>query len=306
MDEQKKDILRALAYYDVFQFPLNESEIITFGSFSGNRQELKNALHELCLNGYIQNWKGYYFLSTASKEYVNQREENQARAALKKEKVIRYSRLIAAFPFVECVCISGSYSKGVLDKKGDIDYFIISRPGRLWLTRTLLILYKKVFLFNSRKYFCINYLIDTDTLEIPDKNIFTATEILTLLPMSGKNIYAEFIKQNEWSREFLPNRKPPSLENISAKTEKAIVATFLEKLLRTRIGDRLEEFCYQLTIRRWRKKFNHFANDEFDLNMRSRKNVSKHHPRGFQNRVLKKYNERLNALSIIEQIAVVA
>ena len=36
----------------------------------------------------------------------------------------------------------------------------------------------------------------------------------------------------------------------------------------------------------WKRKFPHFDESDFDLNMRTRKNVSKHHPQGFQQKVL--------------------
>jgi len=43
---------------------------------------------------------------------------------------------------------------------------------------------------------------------------------------------------------------------------------------------------FSLTLSIWQKKFKHFNKTDFDLNMRSRKNVSKHHPSGFQQKVL--------------------
>ena len=68
-------------------------------------------------------------------------------------KAIKISRKIAKFPFVESVNLSGSLSKGYYDLEDDIDFFIITKPNRLWIARTLLILYKKVFLLNSKKHF---------------------------------------------------------------------------------------------------------------------------------------------------------
>src|SRR4029453_8923510 len=97
--------------------------------------------------------------------------------------------LIASFPYVRCVCISGSLSKKYFDDTTDIDFFVITKPGRLWVCRTFLILFKKLFLLNSKKYFCINYFIDSDNLEIPDQNIFTATELTTLIPMHDYELY---------------------------------------------------------------------------------------------------------------------
>ncbi|MGL5890528.1 MAG: hypothetical protein ACRC3B_11620, partial [Bacteroidia bacterium] len=159
----QKAILRTLAYYDVFRFPLKEDELISFGSFGGHKEDLQRELCALTKSGIIGELRGYYFLADFSPAHVEAREVNEIRAAAAVKKVKRFSNLIARFPFVKCVCISGSYSKGVLDRYGDVDYFIIANPGRLWLARTMLILFKKIFLLNSRRYFCINYLIDSQS-----------------------------------------------------------------------------------------------------------------------------------------------
>ena len=39
------------------------------------------------------------------------------------------------------------------------------------------------------KNFCINYFVDSENLEIQEKNIFTATELVTLLPTFGREMY---------------------------------------------------------------------------------------------------------------------
>lgn len=306
LNEQQQCLLRTLAYYDIFHFPLKEAELMTYGTFEGSASDLREALRELLTQKRIAERQGYYMLPNASVDLVTQREASENRAHQARQKVDRYSQLIARFPFVECVCISGSYSKGLLNEEGDVDYFIIARPGKLWIARTLLILYKKIILLNSRKYFCINYLIDSDTLEIPDKNIFTATEVMTLLPMSGAELYARFIGHNQWATHFIPNRHFPSTEGVPVTVRKGVLSRFTELLFGGGFGNWLDHRCFRLTVKRWEKKFPQFPKNEFELNLRSRKNVSKHHPQGFQFKVLNEYRERLEHLRVNETIAGVA
>ena len=45
--------------------------------------------------------------------------------------------IIAAFPFVRAVGISGSLSKQYADENSDIDYFIITAANRLWIAKNL-------------------------------------------------------------------------------------------------------------------------------------------------------------------------
>ena len=233
---------------------------------------------------------GNYYAIDDQPDWVALREKGNAAATKMMKVAKRYVRLISWFPFVRCVCISGSLSKGYVDEGGDVDYFVVTEPGRLWIARTLLIGFKKIFLLNSKKYFCINYLIDTNHLEIPDQNIFTATEIQTLLPMYDAELYNKFLQRNEWSKAFRPNMKTLDLSDVLPKKRYWLKGLF-ETLLSNSMGDALDSWMMKLTMKRWEKKFAHFNKEFFEHALRSRKYVSKHHPQNFQKRVLEAFAE---------------
>ena len=150
--------------------------------------EIENALKELTLRGLIQTDDGFFFLNHNAASVMRRREgEIAAAGAFITAK--RFSRIISNFPFVRAVAISGSLSKNYIDDSSDIDYFIITSQGRMWVARTLLVLYKKIFLFNSHKNFCVNYFLSEDSLLVPDRNIFTATEISFLVPTYNYTLY---------------------------------------------------------------------------------------------------------------------
>ena len=91
----------------------------------------------------------------------------KAKAPVKAKVLVKAkakARFISKFPFVAAVGVSGSLSKGYYDSDSDIDFFIITQHNRLWICRTLLMVYKKIFLLNSRKYFCPNYFISSEQL----------------------------------------------------------------------------------------------------------------------------------------------
>lgn len=284
-------IAKVLSYFDVFYFPLTSAEVLKFCSLKLTEQTLQEELNSLLAEGKIKRIGEYYLPVFSSETNVSLRKENELRAQSIANKVKRYSKLISRFPFVECVCISGSYSKGVMSKDGDVDFFIVTKPGKLWLSRTLLVLFKKLVLFNSRKYFCVNYFIDSGNLTIPDTNIFSATEISTLIPMYNEALYAEFIEKNKWIKLHLPNIEPIKNGNLSKGN--SILKNFFEWSLSGAFGNWLDNVCFRLTLNRWKRKFAHFNESDFDLNMRTRKNVSKHHPQGFQSKVLNGLNERM-------------
>jgi len=274
-------VLRTLMYFGLFAHPLTRKELAAFCQQEICPPEKLNGVLELLLEeNFIGLKDGFYFLQ-GNEALVDKRRERNARAESMLPKAVRYSARIAKFPFVRAVCISGSLSKGTMDKDGDVDYFIITAPRRLWVCRTLLVLYKKIFLLNSRKYFCVNYFIGTNDLHIPDRNLFTATEVSFIRPMHNAALFEAFLEANAWTQQFYPNRNALNRQEIRPEG-KSVLKNLLEKMLGGSFGEWLDERFFKMTLRRWKKKFSHVDESQFDLNFRSRKNVSKHHPQGFQ------------------------
>jgi predicted nucleotidyltransferase len=110
-------------------------------------------------------------------------------------------RLLIKFPFVRGVGISGSLSKNFADDKSDIDLFIITEKDRLWIARTLMHCFKKLtFLANRQHHYCMNYYVDEQQLQIAEKNIYTAIEVDTLIPLEGDVVFEQFYTANTWTR----------------------------------------------------------------------------------------------------------
>lgn len=284
-------MIRTLLYFDIFKHPLRREELIAFLSApSWAIEDLDTSLHQLLGAGLIVEADGHFALSEVG-ERTARRTRYAQRASDRMAKALRNSTFIGSFPFVRAVMLSGSISKGVLDEDGDIDYFIITAPRRLWVARTLLVLYKKLFLLNSRKDFCVNYFIDTDHLAIEDRNLFTATETVTLVPTYGPAECRSFFEANSWAFENFPNasKERPMPAVIPAGRYKSN----LEQLLGGRIGEWLDDAFMRLTFLRWKRKFSTMDARSFELALRTRKYVSKHHPQGFQYRVLTALQERI-------------
>jgi hypothetical protein len=277
----------------VFSYPVTFKELVSFmQTHIENESLLIVDLEQLCEQKLIFNFDGYYSLKNDN-ILIDKRLRGNKHAEKFVKKAFKNAKLIGSFPFVRGVGISGSLSKGYMDESGDVDFFIITEPERLWIARTLLILYKKIFLLNSRKYFCINYFIDTNHLEIPDKNIFTATEILTLIPAYNQHLFNSFNEKNSWTKHHLPNKTPVNskIENTSNQ----FIKNQLEKLFNNKIGNNIDAFFMKLTLNKWKRKFKHIQETDFELALRTRKYVSKHHPQGFQQKVLSAIEKRVNA-----------
>ena len=283
-------VMHTLLYFEFFAHPLSANEVWMYGNSKQGAAGIEDKLNELVAQGIIYQFNGYYQTKNEPRWLV-QRQEAEARAQTYLPIALRMSKLMACFPFVRAVFVSGSLSKGIVKSDGDIDYFLITAPGRLWLARTLLILFKKTLLFNSHKYFCVNYFIDTTHLEIEEKNLFTATETVTLLPLYDQTWYEQFCNANPWAWQYYPNFLPRP-KAYPAEKQRFYIKNLLEWLLSGRLGTWLDKRCMQLTLKFWQRKFQAMDTTIFEVALKSRRYVSKHHPLNFQQRVLDQFKKR--------------
>lgn len=285
----ESEVIAPLLYFSLFKHPLTLDEIFKF-SKAKSKEALQTGLDKLVLDGKVYKKDDFFSIEEKITEQVNLRKLGENRRTNYFAKVKRRANLISKFPFVRAVFISGTFSKGIFFKDDDVDFFIVTQTQRLWLCRTLLILFKKIFLLNSRKFFCVNYFVDENNLEIPDKNNFTATEIATLLPMKGAQVCEDFFEKNKWVNDFYPNFISPEIQEENLSKNKII-----EILLNNQLGNVLENRFKNLTMNTWKKKFSTMGKEELDIKLRSKDGVSKHHPKGYQDKVLDRYNELLKS-----------
>ncbi len=287
-------VMSTILYFDLFKHPLTRDEILEYSHLQKlEPNELDESLLFLVENNVLFIKDGFYlphqrFENISRRLNGNQLADNSWNHAVKK------SILISKFPYVRSVVISGSLSKGYMDNTSDIDFLIITEPGRLWLTRSLLAFYKKIFLFNSHKLFCVNYFLDLDNLKLPDNNLFIATELLFAVPVYNPEVHYQFVDANSWSKNYYPAIKLKTLKgNYEIPTDPSSKILF-EKLLSGKIGAFLDKSMMKLTVKFWQKKFKTMNKTQYNRDMKSSEGVSKHHPNGFRDRVLGEHEKQLN------------
>ncbi|MFN0201090.1 MAG: nucleotidyltransferase domain-containing protein [Bacteroidia bacterium] len=288
------DVVSTLMYYDIFHYPLTLTEIYHCSKLKNiTQEEVLHAVQWLCEQKMIYKI-GEFYLFTDDENYVIQRKKNNAQAEKVMPIAFKMAKLIAFFPYTRAIMISGGLSKNVFPEDGDIDFFIITKPQRLWLSRTLLVAFRKLFLFNSHKYFCVNYFIDEENMTIDNHNLFTATELAYLLPVYGKQLYEPFMQKNEWVKEYFPYfplRDTTKVPDLKYSWFKRII----EAIFNTKLGEYLDEWCMNLTLKYRQKKFGHFSKQDFEVALKARKYVAKHHPNHFQKRVFDALAQRKQA-----------
>lgn len=292
--ELSSSILRTLAYFDLFSYPLALEDIRRFLDVEAGEAVIERELRGLLRQGRVYRTGNYYSLQN-NPALAERRQKGEMHADALLLIAARNARLLYQFPFVRGICISGSLSKRCADEQADIDYFIITRSNRLWIARTLMHLYKKLsYLRGHQHRFCMNYYIDEDALEIKEKNIFTATELLTLLPMCGNGSLDRFFEANTWTSLYLPHYRDRHWQG-KGDHRSTFAKRVLEALFNNPPGDWLEQKLHRITDQRWRKK-----TERGDLNVKGdpmalqcSPHYSRPDPENFQRKVLAKYYRRL-------------
>ena len=288
-------ILKTIAYFDLFNYPLTLEDVRRFLDVEAKEAEISAETEMLVREGRLYKVGPYYSLQDNT-ALALRRLRGEAHADELMRIAGRGARWLYQFPFVRGVCISGSLSKHFADEKADIDYFIITSANRIWIARTLMHLFKKLtYLLGHQHRFCMNYYVDEDALEIREKNIFTAIELFTLLPMCGDEGLDKFFRANDWASDYLPGYRGRDRKAGSTRPA-SFVKRLFERVFNNRMGNRLENKLRRITDHRWRQKTDQrLKNMKGDvMTLQCGKHYSRPNPEIFQQKVLTKYHRRLN------------
>jgi hypothetical protein len=198
-------VLQAVAYGDVFDYPLTAGQIHHYlvgvrSSAAAVRDILANG-SSLC--GQLARSQGYYFLPGRD-EIVDTRLRRAEVSARAWPVANRYGRAISRLPFVRMVAVSGALTMNNMDTSTDIDFFIVTEPGRLWTSRAMVIAVVKMAARNGH-VICPNYFLSSRYLALTKRTLFTAHELAQMVPIYGLDVYRQMCHLNSWASCFLPN-----------------------------------------------------------------------------------------------------
>lgn len=238
-------ILEALAYSDIFDHPLRFDELHRYLPIRAEADELKTALNES--NAQVNYRDGFYFL-TGRDEIVDIRKEREARSKKLLPIALRYGRILDSLPFVRMVALTGSLAVLNISNNADFDYMLVAAKGRVWTARAFALLFNRmVRLFGH--IICPNLIVSESALEWPLHDLYSARELIQMIPISGMDVYRDVMQANSWVAEFVPQS---SLCDSRAKTAtdprgalRGVATTikrFFEFPLRGKLGDYFESW----------------------------------------------------------------
>ncbi len=287
-------ILKALVYFGLFNYPLTEKEIKNFLECYVTEEAFASALFQLTSDKIIFRVGEFYSLQN-NRQQAEERIQGNLRAQRLLVKAARIGAFLYKFPYVRAVAVSGSLSKNYADKKADIDFFIITKANRLWIARTILHLFKKLtFLVGKENFFCMNYFVDEEALVIPEKNIYTSVEIVTLLPLAGTFTLNKFFEKNNWTKKWLPCYDHK--RNLKTAEKGSGFKKFTEWFFNSGVGEKFDRYLYKWTTRRWKRKEQLGRKNSKGkvMNLVTGRHFSKSNPETFQEKILTRYQEKIS------------
>jgi hypothetical protein len=256
-------IVEALAYSDVFDYPLRVAELQRYLPLEVPPAEVAAALRR-GVDG-VDSCEGYYFLRGRS-EIVAQRLEREMISRPVLVRALRYGRLLGSLPFIRMAAVTGSLSMLNADETGDIDYMLIAARGRVWTARAFALVLARL-VGRSGYTLCPNLVLSERRLVWSDRDLYTAHEICQMIPVSGQLVYDEFRSANAWTADLLPNAiGGPPLSPPQAEPP-GLPQSLLEWPLRGELGQRLENWEMSRKIRRFSRQAGFGAETHFDADV---------------------------------------
>ncbi len=292
-------IVRTLLYYEIFEHPLTAEELYYLSPRNSiTRGDVMVILERLSQSGTVRSRDGFYWPGHNASSLADVRLK-RSRLARRRLVIARVAAgLIKHFPFVRAIFISGDLSKGVANPKSDIDYVVVTEPGRLWICRSILVAFKKLFLLNSKKYFCLNYYLDADHLSLDEHNYYTATEVAHLKPLFNTPLYLRYMNANGWIKRYFPNYRIFALWAGRASDRRSIIQPVLELAFRGGWVARLDHRLMEYMRRTWKSRYPQFDDATRERIFRCNISESRAYVGNFSEKVLELYRRKLEEHSL--------
>ena len=247
----ERAIVQAVAYADVFDYPLTADEI--------HRYLIGVPASRGMVRGVLGNGRpavlarsGRYFTLEGRESAVDTRRARAAVAAGYWRRAVRYGHTMGNLPFVRMVAVTGALAMDNI-ADGDIDYLIITEPGRLWVCRALIVGLVRMAALRGTEL-CPNYFLSEQALVLNERNLFTAHEVAQMVPLTGMPTYQRLRALNRWTDAYLPNaggapRRVAPVEPRPRRTRR-----LLERTLRSRLCSPLERWEMARKMRKLGKR----------------------------------------------------
>jgi hypothetical protein len=287
-------ILQTLAYADVFDYAMTEREI---HRYLIGVQAASQPIRKVLNNGHlVPRWfsrSADFFTLPGREGIVETRKQRTKSSASLWVKARFYGRLIAKLPFVRMVAVTGALAVNNSRSGDDIDYLIVTEPGRLWSCRAMVIALVR-WAARRGDRICPNYFLSDRALIFYHRTLYTAHELVQMVPISGLAVYETMLRKNTWANRFLPNAlgKPQEGQSVDQVDGAGKLTSLAETALRSPPGQWMESWEMQRKMHKFQGQRTEGAEISFCADW------CKGHFDGHGEKTLSAYAERLGKLGI--------
>ncbi len=240
LSKTSQAILSTLSFFNIYKLPLSANRIWQLLYFKeATFEDVQKNLEELVRAGIIEHHHDLYAVTDWDQAAFDDKQQEIAR---RWNKIKKYYWLLSAIPYVENICVINSVAMGNADSESDIDFFVVTKPNRLYFVRTfIIILFKLLGVYKNRtkinEQFCFGFYVTSDNLSLknlllPGEDPYMVFWTGTIIPILGEQMYNKFIKENKWIFSALPNFRPEQrLLQIHQLEPSRKLKRFLEILL---------------------------------------------------------------------------
>lgn len=209
-------IIAVLAFFSLYSLSLDKRRIFELlYQISASEEQVAESLASLVAKELIINQGGLYSLEPLN---LAKSQTSKYEIAKRWKRVDKYFWLLSIIPFVENLSVINSLVMGNADTESDIDFFVITRPGKLYFVRSLIIvLFRALGVYKTRRkikdQFCFGFYVSSDHLSLkevlikPDDPLF-AFWFASFAPLFGRQTYEQFVSENIWIKTYFPNFVP--------------------------------------------------------------------------------------------------
>jgi hypothetical protein len=297
--QRTDDVLKTIAYFDVFRYPLTGEQIYRFLPRNSTTHEyLSHVVQRLVAAGVLDEFENYFFLRSEDRTIVTRRREDELRAKKMMTYARRVSWLLKQFPFTRAVFITGSLSKDVAAADSDIDFMIVTAQERLWICKTMLTGFRKIFLLGSHKYFCTNFYVAEHQYGLAERNMYAAIELRTTRVMWNIPAFEEYQQANSWAYEFLPNCTPIVDRAAVLTPARSVLQRCVEGVLTFFPLAAINRFLMNRYQRHWEKLYPELPEASRSAAFHTSPTVSTVWKTDYYSRILAHYRNKLSELAV--------
>ncbi len=197
-------VYATVSYADVFDMPIELEHLHRYLVGSALTLLETSTTVDSLVSKKLLGRRGDIVYLVGREEVLDVYDERTARAATMWEAAEEWGQRIGRIPFVRMVAVTGGLAVDSVADHDDIDFFIIVRPRRLWLTRLMIIVLGRIAARQDIEL-CPNFIVSTRALEMSDRSIYVARELAQMVVIVGKDLCRNVRRSNAWMFDVLPN-----------------------------------------------------------------------------------------------------